>query len=477
MLNAFRTKHAKKVLWVLAGVIILVFVFFGAPSIFNDPSHQVIGMISGSKIRRSDFDRYFTMSRLFFYPQMISDSKIKITNEQIATKAWEFLVLDKKADLEQIAVTTEDLVQAIQKTPYFLRDGKFDKEYYYGFLKHGLPQLGLYLQPADFEKYIQTMLKIEKLEDKFITSKINITDSDLLSVYKKANQKAIITYIVTPFEKVKPTISVSQQAITDNYANNKEKFRVPSQVKFNYVTIDDSHPDRDKILRATTKTALLENISEKFSLEIKETGFLTEKDPIPGLGWEQLVTETAFSLTPNVMSPPIQIRGKVVLIEKKEVKESYIPELQEIFDLVKSDLKDQLALEKIKETAQKLLTTINENKVKSLKEVAIDQSLSQLKVTEQFGYNDYIEGLGLDKTVSDLIFSLSKGEIHNEYLLLLKGAYIIQLTDLTEVDNDLFEKEKPSYFINAYKRDYILKKLSFLTALESELDLKILLIQ
>ena len=152
MLNAFRTKHAKKVLWVLAGVIILVFVFFGAPSIFNDPSRQVIGMVSGSKIRRSDFDRYFTMSRLFFYPQMLSDSKIKITNDQIATKAWEFLILDKKADLEKITITNDDLVKAIQKTPYFLRDGKFDKEYYYGFLKYGLPQLGLYLQPADFEE-------------------------------------------------------------------------------------------------------------------------------------------------------------------------------------------------------------------------------------------------------------------------------------------------------------------------------------
>ena len=66
MLKILRKKGVmKKLLWLVAGVIIIVFGFLGESYLLNDPSRSdVTGRIFGKKVNREEFQRTFKNTQI-----------------------------------------------------------------------------------------------------------------------------------------------------------------------------------------------------------------------------------------------------------------------------------------------------------------------------------------------------------------------------------------------------------------------------
>ena len=105
------------------------------------------------------------------------------------------------------------------------------------------------------------------------------------------------------------------------------------------------------------------------------------------------------------------------------------------------------------------------NQFSGLDKPRLDSNI-EFKETDYFTYFDYIEGLGLDRNVSEMVFSLDKDQIHPEALSLENGVYIIKLLELTPVDESLFVEKKDEYVkkleqSNKYSYKVMAKAVSF----------------
>ena len=102
MLYKLRTKHSKRILWVLAIIIIISFVFFGTRTSTQSRKQNIIGEIDGKKITLSDFNYYFKMANLYYI--LFSRQKEKVSYQDLTNKAWELLLLVWKAKQDKIKV-------------------------------------------------------------------------------------------------------------------------------------------------------------------------------------------------------------------------------------------------------------------------------------------------------------------------------------------------------------------------------------
>ncbi len=159
-------------------------------------------------------------------------------------------------------------------------------------------------------------------------------------------------------------------------------------------------------------------------------------------------------------------------IDEKEEKKAYVPRLEEIEAEVKERLIRQKSKEKAKEFSQKIIEKINKKKKKSLKKIAKREKL-EFKESEQFKFYGNIDGLALNIEARKAIFSLTKNQIHPNALLLTNGACIIQLKDITEVDEKNFEEKKEGYLNSLKRNKEFIERLKFFNQIRKEANLEV----
>jgi parvulin-like peptidyl-prolyl isomerase len=461
MLYKFRTHHIKRILWALVLLIIPAFVLWGGISFLKTKKEEAIGEIGGHRITSQRFNYYLQMAKVYF--SLFIKDKEKLTSQDYITKAWELLLLIWKADREKIKSSDEEVVKNIENI--FSTEGKFNKDLYFRFLKYGLR-----MQPRVFEECIRNFIRIDKLLQRHI--KIEISDSEIRELYKKDNQQAKIGYLFIPYERFEKEINIEEEEIKNFYDANKNIFKEEPKVKIKYIAIDEENGLKNEILNALSSIKNLDELKNYFSVEIKESDFIGLKDPLEGIGWYPQINTTAFNLKEKEISSPIKLKNKTIIIEKEGEKASFIPPLNKIKNKVKEKLKEEKLKEKTKKVCQEILTAIKNKNIKDLKKIARDKGV-EFKETEYFKYYDYIEGMGVDEKVSKIIFSLRKGEIYSQPIMLLKGGYIVQLKDITAIDEEKFKEEKKSYSEKLYKSRSLVERMKFISNLEKEAQLKI----
>ena len=222
------------------------------------------------------------------------------------------------------------------------------------------------------------------------------------------------------------------------------------------------------------KIKTLEEISEKFSLKINESGFIGLNDPIAEVGWESDVNQMAFSLEKGQVSLPLDVEKGILIFEKKDHREAYIPALEEMNDQVKEKLVAESAKNEAQRFTKDLLLEIKDKSINDLKKLALIKKL-EFKETDYFKYYDYIEGLGLDKAVSEAVFSLEIDQIYLEPIFLASGAFIIQLKELTKIDQDDYETRKQIYTDLIKQNKGIAEKIKFLAKLKEDVEFRVVL--
>ena len=423
---------------------------------------KTIGRIEGRKITTSRFNHHLTTVKVW-YALFTENKNDKNIRREYNQKTWQFLLLLWKAEKDKIEVTDEEVINRIRTL--FTYQERFHKELYLRFVEHNLR-----MRLRTFEECIRDFIKIERVVGKYI--KIEVSDEEIKKLYQRDTQKAKIAYIFVPYEKFSEELNLSKEEVEEFYLKNKSLFKEEPRVKIKYVIFDEDNSLKDKILEKLASIKNINELSQEYSLTVKETGFIGLKDPIEGFGWDPKINNTAFLLKQKEISAPLTIQKNLIIMEKIDEQDAFIPGLERIYTKVETELKDIKAEEKVKNTCREISERIKNEKDITLKEIAKDPRF-EFKTTDYFKYSDSIEGLELNEQASRIIFSLEKDDIHPEPLFLLKGGYIIQLADITALNEEDFKNKKDTYSQRIRHAKNFRQELQFINRLANESQLEI----
>jgi hypothetical protein len=317
---------------------------------------------------------------------------------------------------------------------------------------------------------MRELITVDKVWEKFI--QVEVSDEEMRSLYLADNQQAKIAYLFIPYEKFRVDIGIKPKEIEEFYQKNKNLFREEPKADIIYMVIDRNNQFNPEEMKSLSGIKTIDELKEKTNLEVKETGFISKNEPLGEIGWQPEISQVAFGLAINQVSQPLSFANGSVIVGKKAEKPAFTPALGEIKPEVKEALINDRAREETKQFCRDLLKEITERKEKNLSKFAKRKNI-EFKETGYFKSQDYIEGLGLNPKVNQIVFSLENDAIHPEIIALVKGVCILQLKDKTPLDEEDFTARKPTYYDKIRARKEFGQKLTFLSSLIKEITLDI----
>lgn len=173
----------------------------------RSPSADVVATVNGKEILRSDLDRYY-QANLGENPQKPSPVEANIRRLQILHGMIDDEILQQRAAKLNLAATDEDVNAKLTeiKAPYTQEE--FDNQ---------LKKSNLTLD--DFKRNIRRSLTKEKLLNKEIESKINITDGQISGFYQQ--HKSDFNVIEPQYHLAEIAVSSAPAQQAGNLQNNK----------------------------------------------------------------------------------------------------------------------------------------------------------------------------------------------------------------------------------------------------------------
>ncbi len=465
MLKKFRTRHIKTILWILLIVIVPSFVFWGISSFIRSRRENAVIIIGKHPLNSAELRKYLIMANIY-YQIMMGENFYRSPNRQqlLENKAFQYILLLKKAKEDKIRASDEEVVNFIKKA--FSINGKFDNEYYRRYVqgKWNLP-------PYIFEEYIRDMLTADKVFDKY-TKNVKIDEKEVKELYKQENEKIKVSYLYIPYKDFVKEINVTEEEIKDYYRKHKNEFTTETEIRIKYLLFDKNKDTRliAKMLKNVKDISKIDSIVKKLSLNAKITEFFDKNHPPKNIVWNKKANELAFSLPLNTISPLIEIKDKYILFEKIAEKKGKLKPIKDIKDKLEQAIKIKKAKAKAKELASDILKKLTSNQ-KGLKELAEKYGFS-LNTTDYFTRNNPPGNLNIGLSVCMELFSLKEGTVYNNLAEDKNGFYIIRLDNFLPVDEARFRKEKEEYKNRLRAQKIFIERIKFLAQLEKETPIK-----
>ncbi len=464
MLNKFRERHAKRILWILAIVIIVAFGFSGVGFYLSGRDKNTLGKIGGKRITPNQLQYAMHLAQI----QVIlsADDSKTLSPFELERLGFDFLVLLWKTNQEKIEATNQEVRNYIIQKLFSARN--FSQESYARFIENISRRYHLGLNARSFEEYIRSFVKIDKLFRKYTA--VEIKPEEIKELYLHDTQKAKIAYLSIPYEKFKVEIGISPSDIENFYEKNKTFFQREAKITIAYTLIAKDNPKISDIVKSLPEIKTLKSLAEKFSLSVKEAGPLGVAEPIEDIGWQPEINQIAFALDKNTLSPPLETEKGILIIEKLKEDPQFVPALSDI----ENEVRDRLILERAKSEAQsfaqELLDKIKSQSLKDLKKIAGEEKISYQE-TGYFKFYDYIEGLGVDQQISEAVFGLGADEVAPQLFTKENAVFIVQLKSLTPFDEKDFREKKDTYQTFLAQNRKLLKYQEFLEKVRREANL------
>ncbi len=456
MLKILRNRKTAKKVWIgLAIIIIPAFALWGfGGGLRSREETAPVGKIFGRNISYIEFKDALaavkTMAIMRFGDRL--DEVQKYLN--LEAQAWERLLLLAEAKKRHITASDKEVIDDIEKSPFFQYHGAFSNKLYNEALRYSLR-----IQPRIFEELIRQNIIIAKLYEQ-VTDKISLNDEQVKKEYAKVNQEMSIYYAASLFSEFAKDISPSEKQINDYYMDNKPMFKQPVTINLIY-TAADSEEKAKKIAALLIKNNLLNKAAKETGLEAKETGPFSSTDTIPGLGFSPDLLNLISKLKKGAFTPIIKSDKSFYIFQLKEKTEMRIPELTEIKDRVKQAFIRQAAQ---KSAAEKIKQCQNELAREEL--VAAGNRLKlKTAATGSFKYGASIAGLGQAAIFWDATDGLKENQA-SQIISTPLGYYIIKIKSLTPLDQARFAKEKADFA----KKILLEKKQEFFNKFIEELQ-------
>jgi len=452
MLKILRKKGvAKKLLWVIAVVIILSFGVFGTANyVQKQEGPTTAGKIFGKTVSFDEFQK----SVLYTRSQAIiryGDNFDKIQKFlDLDSEAWDRLILLHEAKKRRIKIIDQEVVDAIGDFAFFKNNEKFDPVLYKKIVRYVFR-----CEPRDFEEGVRESLIFAKLLDDE-TASMSVSDDEVYQAYQSRGEQAQASYILFTSDELKKDMAVDAAEAQSYFEGHKEDFKLPAAINAQYVLAEFS-PDADAAKKADAEAAIrnvsdelqkepdLEMAAKKFGLEASESGFFNIEQPDLKLGWPYELLQRAFTLEQGEISEPVETSKGYYIIKIKEKKDSHLPDFYEVSDKVSEVLLNKKAQELTKQKAEKTLSDIKkvfaENPNAKFSEVAANLGF-QATQTPLFKRGAYLPNLGVSQDFQEKAFALSNSKESGDIVETTKGYCVIHLDQLVPADQEKYENEK-----------------------------------
>ncbi len=236
MLHFIRERAKGFFAWLIVGLIIIPFAFFGINSYFDGGSaDSVVARVDGVEITTSEFQRLYVRERTRRQeilggntdPALLNDVLIK---RDVIDRLVNSAAVTQSAIDAGLRISDAQLRQEIVQNQQFQRDDRFDGELYARLLgSQGLTQEG-------FEAQIRQDLLVGQLISG-ITSSEFATEKELIEFAGLEGQQRDIGYmILTAKEHIEDATPTDDQVMT-YYESNLDRYAITEQVSVEYLEL------------------------------------------------------------------------------------------------------------------------------------------------------------------------------------------------------------------------------------------------
>lgn len=438
MMDNLRAASNHVVLKILLALIILSFVLTGV-------GNYVIGggdfaaKVNGDEISRAEMERAFSNERSR-QQQMLGEQFSQLASnegymQQIRQQALSQLIdeklLDQYASKLNLAISDDQIKQAIFAQPAFQTNGKFDNEKYNGLIT----SMGF-----TAEQYAQALRK--QLTTQQLIGAVANTDFMLKgeadNLIALVSQQRMVRQATIDVAKLAAQQSASDEEINNYYQQNKNNFMAPEQFRVSYIKLDaadmqetvsdadiqswyDEHkadygqPERKRYSIIQTKTeadanALLQQLKQ--GADFAQLAKTKSADPISArkggdMGWLEPETtpdelKQAALTTKGQLSTAIKSSVGYLIVRLDDIQAEQVKPLSEVRDAVTAKVKQEKSVDAFYKLQQKVSDAASNDNA-SL--VGAEQAARVKAVeTNWFSRDSLPEALNF-KPVADAIFN------------------------------------------------------------------------
>ena len=466
MLKLLRKKDVKKkIIWAVVVVIIIAFGFGGTIYLLNDiNSTSYAGKIFGKKVTFEDFKDAYRNVRIQAIMRYGDNFRNIEQYLNLESETWDRLILLREAKKRKIKVSDKEIVERIERYPFFQRNSQFDPILYKNILRNLFR-----IKPRQFEESIRDAIKFGKLYEQK-TQSITIPENDIFEAYKNQNEKAQISYVFITPEQFKNNVTLNKEMTQKYYEENKIEFLLPASIKVNYLKFefpeapvsDEKTPDsaasekltKEKDLALESADAIydellvnpkLDVIAKKHNLKIETTDFFSMEKPNLSLGWSYENLNQIFQLETNEISDILETPKGYYIVQIKEKKAAYVPEYAEAEKKVQEAVITNEAKNIAKQRTQAYLLSINQEinktKLKDFPKAAKALGL-EIYQTPIFNRGQYLPKIGPAKDFQEAAFQLTENNPISPVVETENGYCILHLDSYIPVTNEDYQKNK-----------------------------------
>jgi len=216
-------------------------------------------------------------------------------------------------------------------------------------------------------------------------------------------------------------------------------------------------------IRQSNKVTL-DELAQKYHLEISETRPVSPTDPLLELGNGQDLKEEISRLRPGELSLPIHTDRGFVVLSLKEVIPAHQGSLDEVRDKLIADLKQQKSVQLAQTSADELAKRVKagEKFAPTAKALGLDP-----KTSDPFARSGTIPSVASGKQLSAAFF-LKPGDVGGPSSI-GENTIVYQIVDKTEPDPAEFDKQKKTITDNLLQQKRNLAFDAFRASLEERL--------
>ncbi|MEW6076038.1 MAG: peptidylprolyl isomerase [Candidatus Omnitrophota bacterium] len=469
MIKKIYHKKTQKIIWIVLTILILpAFFIWGSSSLLrNKPKASYVGVIDGKKVTVADFEDALLATRnlaIMQFGEKLDELKDYLDFPQ---QAWERLLLLREAKKRKINIADKEVIQEIQDFPFLQRKGSFDNVLYNQTLEYN------FRTPARvFEEQIRQNLILAKLYKQVIAA-VKTNDEELLKEYKKENEKISIYYLAGLYADFAKTVNPAQEELQEYYRSHAIEFKQPPSYNIEYVAVK-SDEEAKSLYALFKKTKSLKAAGNALQLDVKESGFFAQGEPIPGFGWSPEITALIAKLNTAEIAPVVRLESNYFLFALKEKREPFIPELDKIQDKVKEAFTRQASQHLAKEALTKCLAQLQKEPNATVNQQVLARASARFGLKEGttplFTFGSYIEGVG----ASDVFFNAARNLKANEWSNVIEnpaGCFLISVKRFEPIDSAQYQAQKEAFGrkLLAFKQHEYFAK--FLESLKSKSSL------
>ena len=475
MLDRMR-RHRGWLKWSLA-IVVVSFVLLYIPSFMKDgaqgaANNAVVADVDGREITAAQFRRVY-QAQMQQYRQSYGANVDERLLKQLGIdqRIVQQLVQEEAslAEAKRLGIKASDaeVRERILALPAFQDNGQFIGEArYLQLLRMQTPPM----RADDFEDQVRRSIIAEKMQAA-LTGWMTVSDSDVVTEFKKRNEKVKLAVVNFPADKFREAAVASDAEVAKYFEDHKESYRIGEKRKVRYLVIDQealrakatvtgqqiersyndniqqySTPEQVRASHILLKTegkddAAVKKQAEDLLAQIKKGANFEElakknsqDEASAAKGGDldffnkgQMVPEfdkVAFSLQPGQLSDLVKTSYGYHIIKVTDKR----PASQKTLAEVRTQIEDQLKFEQASAAAQKLADQVASElkKPSDFESVARARGL-QTGESGLFQQDEPIAGIGMSPAVGQAAFELKEGEV-SEPLRTPQGFAFITVT-------------------------------------------------